>query len=289
MKKYFTVLLVLFIFLTAFKGDKPAYRFFSGKEKKAGYQDLLKAAKDSDIVLFGELHNSPVCHWLQLELTKDLHVFAQGNLVMGAEMFEADDQLLLNEYLSGKIRERNFEDEAKLWNNYKTDYKPLVQYALNNNIPFIATNVPRRYAAVVNKEGFEGLESVGQQARGYIAPLPIAYDPELKGYKDMIEMMAGSGGHATPNIAKAQALKDATMAHFILENWETGKLFIHYHGTYHSNNYEGIVWYLRQARPDLRLLTIASVEQESLDSLQEDHRSLADFILVIPASMTKTY
>lgn len=288
MKKNILLSIIVLFIGTALKTDKPAYQFFNEKGKKAEYRELLKAALESDIVLFGELHNSSICHWLQLELTRDLHLEKGDLLVMGAEMFEADDQLLLNEYLSGKIRERNFEEEAKLWKNYKTDYKPLVTYALDNNVPFIGTNVPRRYAALVNKEGFEGLDALDPQAKNYIAPTPIPYDPELPGYKGMMDMMGGSS-HATSNIAKAQALKDATMAYFILENWEQGKLFIHYHGTYHSNNYEGIVWYLRQSRPDLRLLTIASVEQDSLKELEEENQKLADFTLVIPTSMTKTY
>jgi uncharacterized iron-regulated protein len=289
MKKSLLLALVVFFMGSAMKSDKPAYHFFNLKGKSADYKDVLKAALESDIVFFGELHNSPICHWLELELTMDLYAEKKENLVMGAEMFETDDQLILNEFLAGKIKERNFEDEVKLWNNYKTDYKPLVNFAFKNNIPFIATNVPRRYASLVNKSGFEGLDSLAAEARAFLPPLPVVYDPELKGYKGMIEMMGGAGGHVTPNIAKAQAIKDATMAHFILQNWNDGKVFIHYNGTYHSNNFEGIVWYIRQSRPDARILTIATVEQDSLGSLEEENLNLADFTLCIPSTMGKTY
>ncbi|MFO7615184.1 MAG: ChaN family lipoprotein [Bacteroidales bacterium] len=289
MKKTLIFAIVSFVLLVAMKPDKPAYRLFDQKGKKADYKDLLKAASNADIVFFGELHNNPISHWLQFELTRDLHMEKKDDFVMGAEMFESDNQLVLNEYLSGKVRERNFEEEARLWNNYKTDYKPLVQYALKNNIPFIATNVPRRYAAIVNRDGFEGLETLSPEALKLIAPLPIPYDPELKGYKDMVEMMAGKGGHATTNIAKAQALKDATMAHFILQNWQPGQAFIHYNGTYHTNHFEGIVWYIQQYRPEVRMLTIATVEQDSVGALEEEYLGLADFILCVPTTMTKTY
>jgi hypothetical protein len=142
---------------------------------------------------------------------------------------------------------------------------------------------------LVNKSGFEGLDSLTIEAKTFLPPLPVAYDPELKGYKDMIEMMGGPGDHVTPNIAKAQAIKDATMAYFILKNRSDGKVFIHYNGTYHSNNFEGIVWYIRQSRPDLRIMTIASVEQDDLDTLEEENQNLADFTLCIPSSMCKTY
>jgi uncharacterized iron-regulated protein len=281
--------LVLFFLTTALKTDKPAYQVFDAKGKAADYHDLLKRALDVDIVFFGELHNSPICHWLELELAKDIYAEKKDKLMLGAEMFETDDQLILDEYLAGKMKEKSFEAEAKLWDNYKTDYKPLVNFALENKVPFIATNVPRRYASLVNKSGFEALDSLTAKAKAFLPPLPVAYDPELPGYKNMIEMMGGAGGHVSPNIPKAQAIKDATMAYSILKYFKDGNSFIHFNGTYHSNNYEGIVWYIKQSRPDLKILTIASVEQDSLDELTEENLNLADFTICIPASMSKSY
>lgn len=289
MKKTILLLFVLFLLGSAMKSDKKAYLFFDMKGKDTGYSDVLKSALESDIVLFGELHNSPVCHWLELELTKDLYAEKKESLIMGAEMFETDNQLILNEYLSGKIKEKNFEEEAKLWDNYKTDYKPLVKFAMENKIPFVASNIPRRYAALVNKKGLEALDSLTNEAKTYLPPLPIAYDAELKGYKGLVEMMKEAGGHDTLNIAKAQAIKDATMAYFILQNWRKGKTFIHYNGTYHSDNFEGIVWYIRREMPDLKIMTISSVEQDTIDVLKEENLNLADYTLCIPSSMCKTY
>lgn len=289
MKKSLLLVLVVFVLSTAMKSDKPAYQFFDLKGRSAEYSEVLKAALESDIVFFGELHNSPICHWLELELTKDLYAIKKENLVMGAEMFESDNQLILNEYLSGKVREKNFEDEMKLWDNYKSDYKPLVKFAFENKIPLIATNIPRRYASLVNKKGLIALDSLSNDAKVLLPPLPIAYDPELKGYKGLVEMMKEAGGHDTLYIAKAQAIKDATMAHFILQNWKEGKVFIHYNGTYHSDNFEGIVWYIRQEKPDLRILTISSVEQDTISVLREENLNLADYTLCIPSSMCKTY
>ncbi|MCF8227738.1 MAG: ChaN family lipoprotein [Bacteroidales bacterium] len=279
----------VFIFSTAFKSDKPAYQFYKSNGKKTKYGKVLKVARNADIILFGEMHNNPICHWLQLELIRD--VFTENdsnNIILGAEMFEADDQLILDEYLSGVIKERNFEKEAKIWPNYKTDYKPIIDFAKANKIDFIATNIPRRYASVVHTGGFEALDSLSQKAKSYIAPLPVLYDPELEGYKSMLDMMGGMG-HASDKLPKAQAIKDATMSYFILENWESGKIFIHFNGTYHSKNFEGIVWYLKKANPDLNILTINSVEQAQIDSLQSEHENTADFILAIPVEMTKTY
>ncbi|HCQ29332.1 MAG TPA: iron-regulated protein, partial [Flavobacteriales bacterium] len=205
----------------------------------------------------------------------------------GAEMFEADDQITLNEYLAGKINYKTFKQEAKVWPNNTTDYQPLVDFAKDNNLSFVAANVPRRYANMVYKNGFEALEDVDKFAKkNWMAPLPIKYDPDLPGYKKMIEMM---GGHGGDNLPKAQALKDATMAYFITENWKKGKIFIHYNGTYHSDNHEGIMWYLQQKNKKLNILTISTVEQTEVSNLTDENKNKADFIIAVPEDMTKTH
>ena len=289
MKMKFIPLLLIAFILMAMKADKDAYRFFDQKGKKTTYAKLLRQAGDADVVLFGELHNNPICHWLQYELTADLFDEKEGMIVLGAEMFERDGQLILDEYLGNEISTRSFESQARLWPNYETDYKPLIEFAREKAVPFVATNIPRRYASIVFREGFEGLDSLDRHAKMFIAPLPVPYDPELPGYQAMLEMGGGMGGHASDNFPKAQAIKDATMAHFILEGMEEGKTFIHYHGTYHSNDFEGIMWYLQQYRPELKILTISSAEQDDIHTLEEENEGIADFILAIPSSMTKTH
>ena len=270
---------------------KNAYVLFNEKGKAVDYDKLLNKAVKADIILFGELHNNPIVHWLQYELTKDLIDRVGDKLVLGAEMFEADNQVILDEYLKDIIGEKKFEDEARLWPNYKTDYKPLVTLAKENNLSFIATNVPRRYANVVYKKGLEGLEEVSDDAKKWIVPLPVEVDLQLPGYQEMLQMMGGGhGGQSDPaNFPKSQALKDATMAHFILQNWKKRQTFIHYNGAFHSNNYEGIVWYLKKNNPKLKILTISSVEQTNVNELVDENKGLADFTICITETMTKTY
>lgn len=276
------------LMLTAFKSDKPAYRFFNSKGKKVSYEKVLKAALKADVVFFGESHNNPIAHWMELELTKDFYKAKGANLILGAEMFERDNQLILDEYLNNKISGKSFKEEARLWPNYSTDYKPLVEFAKKNNIPFIATNIPRRYASVVYKHGFEGLDSLYAESKTYIAPLPIHYDSALKCYNDMLHM-PGMGGHINENFPKAQAIKDATMAFSIAGYAEKGKLFFHYNGSYHSDNYQSILWHLNQYKPGLNVVTITTVEQADIDTISDDVRAKADFILVVPDDMTTTY
>lgn len=287
MKKNILLIAIFSILLLSFKNDKPAYRIFDSNGKKAKYKELLKKAAEADVVFFGEYHNNPIAHWLQLELTRDLYDTKDGEIILGAEMFETDNQLILDEYLEGIISQKSFEKEARLWPNYKTDYKPLVEFAKENNLDFIATNIPRRYASLVHKQGFEALDSLDKHTKYLFPPLPIEYDPEVECYKQMMEMMMG--GHANENFPKAQAIKDATMGYFIAENFKDGKIFIHYNGAFHSDNYEGILWYLKKYDESLKMLTISTVEQSDIDTLASDNKGIADFIICIPETMTKTY
>ena len=233
--KKITFCIFLFATVISVAQDKKAYQIFDKKGKKSSYEKVLKAVEKTDVVLFGEYHDNSVVHWLQLEFTKDLA--QKKDLVLGAEMLEADNQTQVNQYLNGEINQKQLDSSARLWKNYKTDYKPLVDFAKEKKFSFIATNVPRRYASLVFKKDLVALDSLSAQEKSWIAPLPIAFDINLPGYKSMMGMQ---GGHAGDKMPKAQAIKDATMAYFINKNRKENSVFIHYNGTYHSDNYEGI-------------------------------------------------
>jgi uncharacterized iron-regulated protein len=284
MKKYLLPLTFLLIAATAFAQKKPSHIIYNAKGKKVSYGKMIKVLAEKDFVIFGELHNNPIAHWLQYEVTHDLA--EQRQLILGAEMFEADNQPQLDSYLKGKIDYKQLDSLARLWNNYKTDYAPLVDFARENKLPFIATNIPRRYANMVYKKGFAVLDTLSRKEKAWIAPLPIVFDSELPTYQNILKM---TGDHGTPELVMAQAVKDATMAHFILKNYESGHLFIHFNGAFHSNYYEGILWYLQREKDNLNYGTISTVSQEYIHKLAKDNLGKADFIICVNSNMTTTY
>lgn len=271
--------------------QKPAYQLYDSSGNHTPYDSMVQHLAQADVVFFGEIHNDALGHWLELQIAKDL-LAQDTNLILGAEMLETDDQLLLDEYLAGTIEQRHFEEEAKLWSNYATDYAPLVQFARQHTIPFVATNIPRRYASLVAREGLARLDSLSEPAQNLMAPLPIEVDLTLPGYQNMVDMMGGNSGHggmSGENMARAQAIKDATMAHFILLNLPRETTFLHFNGSYHSDRYEGICWYIKQASPEVDIRTISCVSQDNINQLNEESIGLADFVIVLPDDMTKTY
>jgi len=294
MKMKLSAILILLAFaLFAAAQDKPAYKVYTGNGKKSDYSDILKEAGKANVVFFGELHDNPVAHWLELELTKDLYAVKGKDLILAAEMFETDNQLMIDEYFSDIIKEASFEKEVRLWKNYLTDYKPLLSFAKQNGLRFVASNIPRRYASVVASGGFEALQKLSPDALKYIAPLPIEYDPELPCYKDMLSMDSSIGGgmenKVNENLPKAQAIKDATMAKSIANSRQNGQTVIHFNGSYHSDRHMGIIWYLNKYNPGVKVTTITAVLQDDIEKMNDENKGQADFVIVIPSSMTRTY
>ena len=271
--------------------DKPAYRLFTATGKPADYGQLLKALAQAEVVFFGEQHNDPIGHWLELQLTKDLARLKQGQLVLGLEMLERDVQPLVDQYTTGELDDKAFEAQSRPWPNYATDYKPLLQVAKQQKFRVVGTNAPRRYASEGAKGSLTVLNALPAEEKAWLVPLPLTVDYELPGYKGMAKMFGDDATHVThaQNIIQAQALKDATMAHFLAQARLEGHLVFHLNGSYHSDNHDGILAYLRQTNPKLKVLTISTVSQEQLGKLDKDNEQKADFVLVIPADMTKTY
>ncbi len=282
------LVIALQIFAPAFSQEKAAYAIFSSKGKSVSYGKMIKALVKADVVFFGELHNNSLAHWLELQVMKDLHG-ANQNLILGMEMFEADNQIILNEYLQGLIVERSFLDEARVWNNYKTDYSPLIEFAKERGISVVATNVPRRYANLVYRKGLYALDSLQAESRNWMSPLPLSVDYTLPGYRAMLEGMGQHGPGSAENLVASQALKDATMAHFIQTHVVKGGIFYHINGAYHSQDREGIIAYLGKMDPGLEIMTIHTVEQAELDKLDENSVNKGDYIICIPGDMTRTY
>lgn len=273
--------------------DKPAYALFDDKGNSITYRELIRQLARHDVVFLGEMHNCPVTHWLEYEITRSLHAIHKDKLVIGAEMFESDNQLIIDEYMQGYITEDRFEAETRLWDNYFTDYRPVVWFAKKNAIPFVATNIPRRYANSVKNRGLEALDAFSDEARTYMAPLPIPFEYDEEKSRKAFGMMLLMGGKTDGDLkrlAQAQAIKDATMAWFIARNLSAPNTkLLHLNGSYHSDFKEGIILYLLEYRPGTSCATVTFLRQEDISRLDSVQQGRADFYVVIPDTMVTSY
>lgn len=283
------ILAVMAYTCAAAQSGKPAYVLYDGSGKPATYEQMIKDFSKADVVFIGEYHNDPIAHWMEIEITTSLYEAKKGKLVLGAEMFEADTQLMVDEYVGGVISTSRFEADCRLWHNYSTDYEPLVSFAQENELPFIATNIPRRYAELVNRSGgADVLETLSDEAKSYMAPLPMPFKSD--------SLMLSEGGIMSVlsdnplAIAKAQAVKDATMAWRISQNMKKGTVFIHYNGSFHSDFNDGIIYFLEQYSPGVKIKTFSTVKQEDIMEFdKEAYEGIADYVICVPYTMTRTY
>lgn len=287
-KTHYTFFLLTFLLTTLVSAqpDKPAYLLYDKNGEQISYGKLVNLSQQNDIIFFGEQHDNAIAHWLQLELIHDLSADNSRSLMIGMEMFEADQQILIDEYSDDQISQSSFESEARLWNNYSTDYKPILEFAKENEIPLFATNIPRRYASSVYQNGLSTLDSLSSSAKEWIAPLPVEVDTSLQSYQNMLQMTHGHGG---VNLIYSQAVKDATMAYFILSNLDENNRMIHLNGSYHSNDYEGIVWYIKRADENVNILTITTISADDIQNIEPGQLQSADVTLAVPSRMTSTF
>lgn len=286
---------VIFIFLcfnSAKSQELKAFQIYNKEQGEVAFAEMIEQLAGYDVVLFGEFHNNSILHWLQLKTTQALYRKKGENLVLGAEMFERDNQQEINAYLLDTLNLEQLEERARLWKNFKTDYLPLLDFAKSENLAFIATNIPRRYAKMVAKNGLDSLKNLPDNDQTFIAKFPIKVDLKTPGYQEMKQLMENHVGDKIMNYIQAQAVKDVTMAEAILDHRKGEQLFLHFNGNYHSKAYGGIYWYLKKRKAWLKGLKIAviTVAQSPEKYLPVPNEVVpTEFIIVVPKDMTKTY
>ncbi len=308
------------------------YRVYDGTGKQAGLREIIEAANRADVVFVGEMHNDPLAHMLEAELLRDAfqHLEETGKpsrrkVALSLEMFERDVQIVLDEYLAGLITEKHFLSGSRPWNNYETDYRPLVEFAREHQLATIAANAPARYVTRVSRSGVESLTALSPTARTWLPPLPFA--PASPNYADkFMQFMTGETtrpqqtpnphdlkgapptsntsppppadahgvqtAHATSHLLDAQNLRDATMAYAIAEHLkhQSGALILHVNGRFHSEERLGVPEHLLRLRPKTRLVVVTIVSGQSFPDFDSSTMArLGDFVIVTDPGFPRSF
>lgn len=142
---------------------------------------------DAEVIFVGEKHDDPVAHYLEAEILKAVHL-AKGNTALSLEMFERDVQYVLNGYLKNSYSEKHFLASSRPWPSYKTDYKPMIEYAKKHQLPVIAANAPRRLVNFVTLNGPEKLKDLQPEELKWLPPLPY-YIPTEGRYVEKLKQV----------------------------------------------------------------------------------------------------
>jgi uncharacterized iron-regulated protein len=256
-------------------------------DRAVTWPEAVQVLRQGDVVFLGEQHDDTATHRVELAALEAM-VEAGGPVALSMEMFEADVQPTLDAYLGGSITEDEFLAKSRPWPNYRTDYRPLVEYAKAHHLPVIAANVPRPLAAKVAREGFAGLSSLPwEQARHAAIPDTVDRGAPWARFQETMGEHGDVRNGAMWRMYEAQSLKDATMARSIgtaLTTLVPDGRVLHVQGRFHSDFGAGVPAYLRRLVPDrsLRVLTVVPVTAESAVTVQ-DKAGLADVVGFVKA------
>ncbi len=289
MKRLLSLLMIIGYVLGLFSLTEDIYKIIDTRKKEEiNLSQLTLRLSKADVIFFGEHHDDSFHHEMEYKILEQIDQRG-GKLAVSFEMFERDTQEILNQYLEGKIDEVTFLKKTRPWGNYETDYRPLLEYAKNHHLPVIASNVPRRYASLVNKGGLKELDSLSVIERGFIAKKIKAPSGE---YRDMFyAVMSGNMGdmvHGNPmqnnmfeSLYIAQCVKDETMAESITHFLKKNRHYkvIHFNGDFHSQyrlgTVERIPWWYKK-----RVITPIVIESGKELEYSKDDLKKGDFLII---------
>ncbi len=288
------ILLTAVFAISIFSQTEPAkYTIFNGSGTPSDIGSIIESAQKSDVIFLGEQHDDIVGHKLQFEIFKQLVEKNVGKrkVILSLEMFERDVQIVLDEYLSGQITEKQFLASSRPWGNYQTDYRPLVELAKENNLKVVAANAPRRYVNMVSRLGRESLDKLSDQAKQWIAPLPYP-DPSEKYSRKFNALMGGSPealSNANP-ILYSQALWDATMANSIAKALDENKgaLVVHLNGGFHTESRLGTFEQLIKYRPKTKGIVVTMRYETEFKTFKPEMKDIGDYIVLTDASQPRS-
>jgi uncharacterized iron-regulated protein len=281
-------------------GYIPQRVYDSNEKRYSDFESMLLELSRSDVVFVGEQHDDPATHRLERAILEGL-ARRRSNILVALEMFERDVQPSLDDYLAGRLSEEEFLNSSRPWPRYMTDYRPLVEMARLRNWRVIASNVPRRYASQVSKQGMSAIDAVPAAERRLIAAqFHCPFDDYFKRFSQAM------GGHPVPveegkesenkqndeqramieRFYYAQCIKDETMAESIADQFQTSEngsqkpLIVHFNGTFHSDYHLGAAARTNRRIPKSKIKVVTIVPLDDLDTIQPDeHRKRGDYII----------
>lgn len=290
-----SIALTISILLSVAIAQESRYAVFDGDGKAMTMEDILNSIGETDVVFLGEFHDDAVAHALQLEIFKTAHqrFGANRKLALSLEMFERDVQMIIDEYLSGQITENHFLSSSRPWNNYKNDYRPLVEYAKEKRIPVIAANAPRRYVNMVSRTGRDSLHGLSRSAKKTLAPLPFgqASPAYARKFNALMGQNSAEVKAGLVNILDSQTLWDATMAYAISRQLKKrNSLIIHLNGGFHSEGRLGTPEHLERYRKGVKYIVVTMRYEDDYRSFdQAKHKGLGDFVILTDKSVPRSF
>lgn len=271
------------------------------------WSELVARAAASDIVLIGETHGQVSGLDAAACLFDDL-LTTLPDITLAMEFFERDQQVAIDDYLSGVIDEETFRRmTGRTAGNYPDGHRRMVEAAKGAQRPVVGANAPRRYVRLARTDGFERLTALSESQRSlFVAPESLSEGTYREEFMKLMGAMEGHGAEgeadpaATPEEqekaekARAQALSffrsqnvwDATMAESVLRLVAAdARPVVLVAGRFHTDFEGGLTQRLRDALPSARILTLSFLDEAPHDqALREQDKGRAGVVVYVRRS-----
>ena len=179
--------------------------------------NIINKAAKKKIIYVGEYHDRFSNHEVQLEVIKRLHK-KNRNIAVGMEMFQRPYQQVLDDFIAGRMYERDFLKKSEYFKRWRFDYnlyKPILDYCREHKIPVVALNVRRELTEKVSKEG---VDSLSDEEKKEIPPdMDLSDDEYRKRLKEVFDQHGSRGRGNFDFFFQAQVLWDESMSRSIDE------------------------------------------------------------------------
>ena len=128
-------------------------------EKLDTFQDMMKKASAYKVIFAGESHNEYSHHANQLAIIEYLNN-SKKKTAIAMEMVQYEYLNVINDFVKGRITEKEMLDSIDYYNNWSFDYSlyaPIFRYARDNNIDIIPLNIDREVTSKVYQGQIDNL------------------------------------------------------------------------------------------------------------------------------------
>ncbi|WP_427979780.1 ChaN family lipoprotein [Agarivorans sp.] len=237
---------------------------------------------DSQVILFGEFHTHPAIHLAQLRLFEALYQ-QNHQLSLSMEQFDRSQQPLLDQYLANKIGEEWLIKQSHAWDNYRSDYRPLVEFAKQQQLSIIAANAPNKHIRCLGQQGLDYLQQLPATERRLLAESLTLDDPAYQ------QRLFGNAHHGdeqqTQNHFIAMLGWDDTMAESITKQALTNsQQIMHTVGNFHIEQRQGTYSRVQQRLPQQKVSSVIAISEQEFAGLSAvEKQQKGDFLIIVRA------
>jgi uncharacterized iron-regulated protein len=231
-------------------------------QRPVDQRTLVVALASADFVLLGERHDNRDHHRLQAELVGALQAASARPRAVAFEMMTTDQQLAIVEHRQAHPGDIDGLGDALDWARSGWPswslYAPIAEAAWAADAEIVAANLPRAQLELVSAQGPGALNPEFVRRTGLGRELSPALADQLEA-----DLRLAHCGHASDAVIdgmfEVQRARDAMMADRLAAVAGTaGAILIA--GNEHVRTDRGVPWYLRQLRPDARIVSVGLIE-----------------------------